>query len=143
MTPHHIALVQDSFARVLPIQEAAARLFYGRLFEIAPDSRVLFRGDMRHQGAKLMAALDVVVRGLTDLAPLLPTIDALARRHADYGVVDRHYYAVGAALLWTLEQGLGSAFTPDVRAAWTEAYGLLSTRMIAAAHEAGAVASAA
>lgn len=136
MTPSQIDLVQQSFSKVAPIADTAAALFYGRLFEIAPEVKPLFRGDMAAQGKKLMATLAVVVGGLKDLPAILPAAEALARRHVDYGVTDAHYAPVGAALLWTLEQGLGDAFTPDVKDAWAEAYGLLSAVMIRAADEA-------
>lgn len=133
MTPERIALVRDSFALVRPIAEPAAALFYGRLFEIAPHLRPLFKGDMEEQGRKLMATLAVVVNGMDNLPALLPAVEALGRRHAGYGVTAAHFAPVGEALLWTLETGLGEAFTPPVRAAWTEAYHVLSAVMIAAA----------
>lgn len=136
MTPSQIDLIQDSFRKVLPISDQAAALFYGRLFEIAPEVKPLFKGDMSVQGAKLMATLGVVVAGLRDLPSIVPAAEALARKHVGYGVKDAHYAPVGAALLWTLEQGLGDAFTPEVKAAWTEAYTLLSTVMIRAAADA-------
>lgn len=133
MTPDQIDLVRQSFAKVLPIAQTAAALFYGRLFEIDPSTRPLFRGDMKAQGDKLMTAIAMVVGALDDPEPMLGQIRALARRHVGYGVQKRHYESVGAALVWTLERGLGAEFTPATRAAWTAAYGLLSGVMIAAA----------
>jgi nitric oxide dioxygenase len=133
MTPKQIILVQTSFEQVLPIAEQAAVLFYGRLFEIDPSLRPLFRGDMAEQGRKLMTTLKVVVNGLTRLEALVPAVEALGRRHAGYGIKDEHYNTVAAALLWTLEQGLGEAFTAEVRTAWVTAYTILSEVMIAAA----------
>jgi len=133
MTPEQVTLVQQSFAKVVPIKEAAATLFYGRLFEIDPSARPLFRGDMKAQGDKLMAAIAAVVVALNDLGPMLDRIRALGRRHVGYGVRERHYESVGAALLWTLEKGLSDDFTPATRAAWTAAYGVLSGAMIEAA----------
>ena len=135
MTPEQIALVQESFARVLPIRDVAAALFYGLLFSIDPSTRHLFRGDLTAQSAKLMAALATVVRALDDLEPKLEDIRALARRHVGYGVRDAHYASVGAALLWTLEQGLGDDWTPQVAEAWAAAYEVLSGTMRAAAAE--------
>lgn len=132
MTPDQIALLRTSFDAVRPISVQAAALFYNRLFEIAPEVRPLFKGDMAEQGRKLMATLAVVVNGISDMEKLRPAVEALGRRHADYGVKAAHFAPVGAALLWTLEQGLGEAFTPDVRAAWTEAYAALSATMIEA-----------
>ena len=135
MTPQQVALVRQSFAKVVPISEPAAALFYDRLFTVDPSTRPLFRGDMKSQGAKLMAAIGAVVKSLDRIEVMLDEIRALARRHGRYGVREEHYASVGAALLWTLEQGLGSDFTPDVRGAWTTAYGVLSSTMIAAASE--------
>jgi len=135
MTPQQIALVRESFAKVVPIREQAAALFYERLFAIDPGTRPLFRGDMKSQGAKLMAAIAAVVKSLDRIDTLLDDLRALARRHDAYGVRAEHYASVGAALLWTLEQGLGSDFTAEVQEAWATAYGILSSTMIAAASE--------
>lgn len=134
MTPQDIVLVKSTFALVRPIAEQAAELFYGRLFEIAPHVRPLFKGDMKEQGRKLMATLGTVVASLDDLAPVLPVASALAKRHVGFGVKAEDYAPVGAALLWTLEQGLGPAWTPEAKAAWTAAYGTLSGFMIAEAY---------
>jgi len=130
VTPHQIALVQTSFAKVQPIAATAADLFYGRLFEIAPDIRRLFPDDMTEQKKKLMAMLATAVGGLTRLNRLIPAVRALGERHADYGVTAAQFVPVGAALIWTLQQGLGEAFTPEVRQAWTTVYGALSQIMI-------------
>src|SRR5215470_2979050 len=105
MTPAQVKLVQGSFAEVAPISEQAAALFYGRLFEIAPQVKPLFKGDMTEQGRKLMATLGVVVNGLGDLDTVLPAASALAKKHVGYGVTADDYAPVGAALLWTLERG--------------------------------------
>jgi len=134
MTPKQVAQVQQSFAMVAPVADEAAALFYGRLFEIAPQLRPLFRGDMAEQRRKLMATLAVVVNGLTRLEAILPAASALARRHVDYGVRPDHYRPVGLALLWTLERSLGSQWTPDLAAAWTAAYTTLSDYMIGEAY---------
>jgi nitric oxide dioxygenase len=133
MTPSEIALVRASFAAVVPLKTAAAAMFYERLFAIDPSTRPLFRGDPAIQGAKLMAALAHVVRALDRPATVAADLQALARRHAGYGVIPAHYDSVGAALLWTLERGLGAAFTPEVRDAWAAAYQMLSDVMLAAA----------
>lgn len=133
MTPDQVDLVQASFAKVAPIAPQAAALFYGRLFEIAPEVKPLFKGDISEQGKKLMGTLAVVVNGLKDLDAIVPAAQTLARRHVAYGVTAAHYAPVGAALIWTLEQGLGEGFTPEVKAAWVEAYTLLSGVMIASA----------
>jgi nitric oxide dioxygenase len=135
MTPHQIKLVQTSFAKVAPIAATAADLFYGRLFEIAPQVRAMFPDDLSDQKKKLMAMLGFAVAGLSHLDTLVPAVQALGRRHVGYGVTAAHYTPVGAALLWTLQQGLGEAFTPEVKDAWATAYITLSTTMIDAANE--------
>jgi nitric oxide dioxygenase len=135
MTPQQIALVRASFAKVVPIKEEAAALFYARLFAIDPSTRPLFRGDMKSQGVKLMAAIAAVVKALDRIDTMLDDLRGLARRHDRYGVREEHYASVGTALLWTLEQGLGFDFTPEVRDAWATAYGLLSSVMIEATSE--------
>ena len=134
MTPDQVTLVQQSFARVAPISETAAVLFYDRLFEIAPAVKAMFPADMTEQRKKLMATLAAVVNGLANLESILPAARALAKRHVSYGARAEHYPIVGAALLWTLEKGLGDAWTPDVAAAWTAAYGTLSGFMISEAY---------
>jgi hemoglobin-like flavoprotein len=134
MTPEQVALIQASFAKVAPISEPAAELFYGRLFETAPALTPLFRGDMKEQGRKLMATLAVVVNGLGNIEQVLPAASALAKRHVGYGVKAADYAPVGAALLWTLERGLGAAWTPELAAAWGAAYGVVSEYMIGEAY---------
>jgi hemoglobin-like flavoprotein len=134
MTPDQVKLVQDSFAKVAPISAKAAELFYGRLFEIAPQVRAMFPDDMTEQRKKLMATLAIVVNGLNNLDAILPAAGALAKRHVSYGAEPAHYPVVGDALLWTLEQGLGPAWTPQVAAAWSGAYATLSSFMVAEAY---------
>ena len=134
MTPHQIMLVQASFANVAPIADAAAKLFYGRLFEIAPEVKPMFQGDISEQGRKLMATLGIVVKGLSNIEAVLPAAKALAVKHVAYGVKPEHYVPVGEALIWTLDKGLGEAFTPETRQAWLAAYGALSTAMIEEAY---------
>jgi hemoglobin-like flavoprotein len=134
MTPDQVKLVQQSFSKVAPIADQAAILFYDRLFEVAPQVKAMFPADMTEQRKKLMATLAVVVNGLTDLPAILPAASALAKRHVAYGAKPAHYPVVGAALLWTLEKGLGNQWTPDVASAWTAAYGTLSGFMISEAY---------
>jgi hemoglobin-like flavoprotein len=134
MTPDQVKLVQQSFAEVVPIADPAAAMFYERLFEIAPAVRPLFHGDMAEQRRKLMATLAAVVKGLGDIEAILPTASALAKRHVGYGVKPEHYDSVGAALLWTLERGLGDRWSSDLAAAWSAAYGTLSGFMIGEAY---------
>jgi hemoglobin-like flavoprotein len=134
MNPSQVKLVQESFAKVVPISEQAAVIFYDRLFEVAPAVKAMFPADMTEQRKKLMGMLAAVVNGLTNLESILPAASALAKRHVGYGAKPEHYSVVGGALLWTLEKGLGEAWTPAVAAAWTAAYGTLSGYMISEAY---------
>ena len=134
MTPQQIALVQQSFSKVAPISEAASKLFYDRLFEVAPSVRAMFPEDMTEQRKKLMGVLAAVVNGLSNLETILPVASALAKRHVAYGTKAEHYPVVGATLLWTLEKGLGEAWTPELATAWTDAYGVLSGYMMSEAY---------
>lgn len=136
MTPEAVALIESSFEKVKPIAPQAAELFYGKLFDLDPSLRPLFKGDMAEQGRKLMATLGFVVAGLRTPEKILGAVADLGRRHVGYGVQDSHYDTVGAALLWTLEQGLGPDFTPETKSAWTEAYTLLASVMKNAAAQA-------
>ena len=132
----HKQLVQQSFAQVVPIADIAAQLFYDRLFQLDATLRPLFKSDIQQQQKKLMQTLEVAVSRLDNLDVLIPVLQKLAVRHIDYGVRDEHYATVGDALLWTLEQGLGDAYTDDVRAAWVAVYGVISTVMMKAAADA-------
>ena len=132
-----IELVQSTFALVEPIADQAAELFYGRLFELDPNLRPMFKGDMAEQGRKLMGMIKIAVNGLEKLDTIVPAVQALGRRHKDYGVANADYNTVATALLWTLGQGLGDAFTPEVESAWTTAYTVLATTMQDAAAELG------
>lgn len=129
-------LVQTSFAQVVPIADQAAQLFYQRLFTLDPTLRTRFPEDMAEQRRKLMQTLQVAVKGLDNPEALVPILQTLAVRHVGYGVRNEHYATVGDALLWTLEQGLGEAFTSAIHDAWVAVYGLISSVMIAAANEA-------
>lgn len=133
MTPEQIAHVQNTFKMVLPIKETAAKLFYDRLFALDPDLRPMFKGDMAEQGRKLMTVLATAVGNLEKLDDILPTVQALGEQHADFGVKPEHYNTVGEALIWTLQQGLGDAFTAEVKDAWVTVFGALSTVMLEAA----------
>ncbi|GAB5379792.1 MAG: globin family protein [Aliiglaciecola sp.] len=134
MTPHEIKLVQNTFMQVAPIAPKAAELFYAKLFELDPNLKPLFKGDMTEQGAKLMKMIGMAVNSLNDLDALVPVVQSLGKRHVDYGVEDEHYDTVGEALLWTLGQGLGDAFDQEVEAAWTKTYVTLASVMKDAAN---------
>jgi hemoglobin-like flavoprotein len=129
MTPKQIALVQESWKHVEPIAGAAAELFYARLFALEPSLRALFKGDMSQQGRKVMSMISVAVGSLERLETIVPAVQALGRRHAGYGVEERHYTVVESALLWTLAQGLGARFTKEAEQAWRAAYGALARAM--------------
>jgi hemoglobin-like flavoprotein len=133
MKVDQIKLVQKSFEKVRPISEVAAELFYNHLFELTPSLKSLFKGDMKTQGRMLMQMIDYAVTCLDNPDTLIPTIQDLGKRHVGYGVKGKDYEAVGEALLWALEQGLGKDFTPDIKEAWAEAYKLLSDTMKSAA----------
>ena len=134
MTPEQVKLVQQSFSKIMPISDMAAVIFYDRLFEIAPQVKTMFPSELAEQRGKLMATLTAVVNGLGNLSSILPAASALAKRHVGYGARAEHYPVVGAALLWTLEKGLGESWTPDVANAWRAAYGTLSGFMISEAY---------
>ena len=135
MTPQQIALVRSSFAELSPIADSAAKLFYSRLFELDPSLRPLFRNSLDAQGSKLMNMIAGAVCLLDQPEKLMPVVRNLGRRHTAYGVEDQHYETVGTALLWTLEKGLGAAFTPEVENAWIAVYGALADNMKMAANE--------
>ena len=136
MTPEQIELVKSSWAKVAPIAEQAAELFYGKLFELNPEVKNLFKSDMKEQGRKLMAMLNTAVNSLDRVENIVPVLQDMGRRHVAYGVKDRDYDTVGEALLWTLEQGLGEAFTAEVKGAWIDTYTLVATTMKTAAAQA-------
>ena len=139
MTPEQKKIVQRTWRLVVPIADKAATLFYDRLFEIDPSTRPMFRAEtLAEQRKKLVQILAAAVSGLDDLDALVPVVKDLGRRHAGYGVTAAHYDSVGQALLWTLEQGLGAAWTPEAKAAWTEVYGLIAGVMQDAAESAAA-----
>lgn len=135
VTPTDVSLVQSSWAKVAPISDTAADLFYGRLFELDPSLKELFPDDMAAQKKNLMQTLAVCVNGLNDLGEIVPAVKALGQRHVNYKVKDEHYETVGAALLWTLSQGLGDEFTTETSEAWAKVYDVLSTTMKEAAAE--------
>jgi nitric oxide dioxygenase len=132
MTPTQQTLVQTSFAKVAPIADVAARLFYDNLFERDPALRSLFKEDMTEQRQKLMAMLSVAVANVRDLSKIAEAVQALGRRHVSYGVKPEDYSTVGAALIATLEKGLGDDFTPEVRDAWQACIAAVAGEMLSA-----------
>ena len=135
LTNQEIQAVQSSWEKCVPIADKAAELFYGKLFELDPDLKPLFKGDMQEQGKKLMTMITVAVNGLNDLEKIVSAVKALGVRHVGYGVKDSHYDTVGSALIWTLGKGLGEEFTDALKAAWIKVYTLLATTMKGAAAE--------
>ncbi|MGB0372551.1 MAG: globin family protein [Opitutales bacterium] len=135
ITEKEIQLVQESWGKCIPIAETAADLFYGKLFELDPSVKPLFKTDIKEQGKKLMTMITTAVNGLDKLDTIVGAVQAMGKRHAGYGVKDEHYDTVGSALIWTLGQGLGDAFTEEVKVAWLKTYTLLATTMKDAAAE--------
>ena len=133
MKPEQIKIIVLTFNQVVSNKDRVGQMFYERLFSIAPETRPMFKGDMAEQRQKLMDTLALAVGALRDMPNLVATLEGLALRHVAYGVRDEHYDKVGEALIWTLEKGLGDAFTRDVREAWTALYGKISQIMRKAA----------
>jgi hemoglobin-like flavoprotein len=131
MTPEHILLVQATFDEILPTSSEVAIHFYQRLFELNPALRLLFPNDMRRQQDMLMAMINAIVNDLWHSEALVPVLQQLGQRHVMYGVQAVHYDVVGAVLLWTLRQHLGTQFTAEVEAAWLAAYTFIATTMLA------------
>jgi nitric oxide dioxygenase len=142
LTANDIALIRAGFARIAPIADTVADLFYDHLFAVSPKLRDLFPADLREQKRKLMQMISTAVGGLTDLDALVPAVKALGARHCGYGVTTEHYLLVGEALLWTLELCLGRDFTPEARSAWAKVYQVLAATMQAGAAEAADVQAA-
>jgi hemoglobin-like flavoprotein len=135
MNAEQIALIHSSFAQLAPTAEQLAAAFYRRLFELDPTLQPLFQHDIALQGRKFMTMLVVVVRGLDALDRLLPDVENLGRRHVAYGVSDTHYQIVEVALLWAIQDRLGTHWTSAVGAAWAAAYRLLADTMQRAARD--------
>lgn len=129
-------LVKKTWVMVVPISDKAAELFYGRLFELEPEYKAMFKHDMTEQGKKLMKTINIAVEALDDLEPLIPTLKQMGADHVGYGVKERDYNVVGASLLWTLEKGLGEEFTDEVKNAWGAVYEVLASVMKEGAAEA-------
>ena len=129
MDGEQVRLVQESFKKVVPIADAAATLFYGRLFDLDPALEPLFKGDTVAQGRKLMQMIGEAVNSLDRPEQVLPAVCASGARHAGYGVRAKDYDTVGRALIWALRKGLGEDFTPEAEAAWAEVYATLAGAM--------------
>lgn len=134
LTSDELDLLRRSLRQIAKVQPAATGMFYDRLFEVAPETRALFTGDMQQQGIKMMSTLGSIVAQLHSHAALAPMAAELAIRHVAYGVVPQHYAVVGSALIWTLRHGLGEHCSPEVEAAWCKAYDELTAVMIDSAY---------
>ena len=136
MTEQQIQSVQQSWSGVLPMAKEAGLIFYEKLFALAPEVRPLFAKDISSQANKLVTILGYVVSKLKHMDELLPEVQKLGARHAGYGTEPKHYEVVGQCLLATLQEGLGDAWTPEVKNAWITAYNTLKKVMIVAQTEA-------
>ena len=132
MNPNRVDLIRDSFVQMLVEPERTARLFYDRLFELAPETRLLFKNDMAEQGRQLVEALARIVTGLSRLEAMLPVLRQLAERHVGYGVEERHYTIAGDALLHVVAVYGGPNIDPATFDAWAVAYELVAGTMIEA-----------
>lgn len=132
MTPRETELIRESFAHLHRRKAETTKLFYDRLFAIAPETRTLFKADMAAQGAKLMETFSVALATLNDREGLDILLRRLGRNHRTYGVDDRHYAKAGEALLWTLKASLGKGYTPEIEGAWQALYDHMSAVMIEA-----------
>ena len=136
MTPEQIDLVKKSFDAMWPMHGDIAGLCYSRFFELAPDARPLFKGDMKQQQIKLMDMMAALVASL-DERPLFQSIIAQSgRHHARFGVQPSQYAALGEALMWSLECKFGTSLTPELRASWTALYATVQAEMLQAAAQA-------
>jgi hemoglobin-like flavoprotein len=132
ITADDLLTIRTTFEVAAREPHATAARFYANLFTLDPSLRALFHGDMRGQGEKLISMLQMVVSNLENLERLLPTVRQLGQRHGGYGVKDEHYATVGTALIQALQQASGPAWTPEAHNAWSKAYELLASTMIAA-----------
>lgn len=136
MTTNQIYLVKKTWKVFRSLNHAlVGDTFYSKLFTENPSLRRLFPKNMEAQYRKLIDMLSIIVARLEKLDELSEEIAAMARRHVSYGVKPGHYKLVGNALLWTLEKGLGSEWTPEIKDAWTACYNTIAETMIAAAEE--------
>lgn len=130
-TEREVELVRASWGPVAEDPDGAAELFYGRLFEAAPDVKPLFSGDMQEQGRKLMQMVGVAVNNMDRIEAIIPALQTLGKKHSrEYGAEPEHYPVVGEILLGTLATALGDAFDDETRAAWTKTYGALASVMV-------------
>jgi hemoglobin-like flavoprotein len=133
MTPEQIDLIRKSFDALWPVRRRVGELFYSRFFELAPDARALFPQDIARQQLKLMDMIAAIVGALDQREIFQSIISYSGRQHAQFGVERTHFVAFGNALIWSLEQQFGTAFTPELKQAWTMLYNAVQNEMIRAA----------
>jgi hemoglobin-like flavoprotein len=134
VSPESERLVRESWQQIEPISDEMVAAFYARLFESNPAAHELFaQTNMQEQRRKFRAMLAEIVRAIDNPNMLISEVAASGRRHVEYGVTERDYDDVGAALIWAIGNVLGERFTPEVNSAWREAYALLAAVMRRAA----------
>jgi hemoglobin-like flavoprotein len=130
MKADELKLVLDSLTLVQSNADEVAKSFYKHLFEIAPQTKKLFTGDMERQGTMLMTSLSLAVSGLSNIDDILPSVQALGERHMSYGVKPEYFQPASESFIWALENHLGDQFTPALKAAWTLAFESLTKAML-------------
>lgn len=130
MTPEQVDLIRRSFDSIWPVHRKLAATFYDRFFELAPDAKRLFPSDMERQHLKLMDSIAAIVGALDTRDLLQSVVSQTARHHIGFGAQSAHFAAFGQALIWGLEQQFGSAFTPELRSAWTTLYDAVQDEMM-------------
>ena len=134
MRPESEKLIRETWKQLEPVSDTMVTAFYARLFASNPAAAALFSNtNMTEQRKKFSKMLAEIVRAIDNPDVLISEVAASGRRHVHYGVIDRDYEDVGAALVWAIGETLGPAFTPEVNAAWREAYALLAAVMRRAA----------
>jgi hemoglobin-like flavoprotein len=133
MTPKQIELVQQSWEHVVKNIPQAGEIFYGRLFEMNPQLCAMFSPDIKAQSQKLLGIISFAVKKLNTIEEVVSDVQALGRRHGNYGVQPAHYAMVADSLLWTLEKGLAHRWTTELKEAWTTLYATLAGIMMDAA----------
>lgn len=126
-----VELLETSFAQVKPVANEFADRFYENLFTDYPAAQPLFANtDIKQQSKKLLQSLVLVVENLRKPDALGDALTGLGARHVKYGALPEHYPLVGNTLLKTFEEFLGAAWTDEVKQAWIDAYGAISTIML-------------
>jgi ferredoxin-NADP reductase/hemoglobin-like flavoprotein len=120
---------------VEPLAADMTVYFYAILFTRYPEVRPMFPQGMDAQRDRLLRALLRIVDLVDDPANLVRFCGHLGRDHRKYGTLRAHFPAVGECLLASLARYAGPAWTDDIAAAWTKAYGVVADVMISAAEQ--------